>query len=44
MRTDEQLLKYLYHEKKFYGGVQQLYNQAKIHHPKITLNIVTEWL
>ena len=30
MRTDEQLLKFLYHEKKIYGGVEQLYKLAKI--------------
>ena len=42
--TDDKLLKYLYYDKKNYGGVNQLYLKAKIQHPKITLKIVSEWL
>lgn len=42
--TDEQLLNYLYHEKKNYGGVEQLYNKAKIRHPSIKKSFVKEWL
>ena len=33
--TDDELLNYLYHTKKMFGGVQQLYAAAKIRHPKI---------
>ena len=42
--TDDELLKYLYYEKKNYGGTKQLYDKAKIQHPKITIKIVSEWL
>ena len=42
--NDNDLLKYLYYEKKNYGGVKQLYSKAKTQHPKITLIIVSEWL
>ena len=42
--TDDELLKYLYYEKKNYGGVNQLCLKAKIQRPKITLKIVSEWL
>ena len=42
--TDDELLKYLYFEKKNFGGVKQLYSKAKIQHPAITIKIVSEWL
>ena len=41
---DEELLNYLYHTKKNYGGVEQLYTKAKIRHPKISKAFVKEWL
>ena len=42
--TDEELLAHLYHVKKNFGGSKQLYDKAKIQHPKITLKFVTKWL
>jgi hypothetical protein len=42
--TDEELLEYLYHKKKNYGGINQLYNKAKIAHPGIRKEFVKEWL
>ena len=42
--TDDELLKYLYYDKKNYGGVKQLYSKAKLQHPMITIKIVSEWL
>ena len=39
--TDDELLNYLYHVKKNHGGTKQLYDKAKIQHPKITLKIVS---
>ena len=42
--TDDELLKYLYHVKKNYGGAQQLYIKAKLQHPKITIKYVAQWL
>ena len=40
--TDDELLKYLYHVKKNYGGAQQLYIKAKLQHPKITIKYVAQ--
>jgi hypothetical protein len=42
--TDDELLNYLYHTKKMFGGVQQLYAAAKIRHPKIKKSFVQEWI
>ena len=42
--TDDELLQHLYHELKTYGGSKQLYDKAKIRHPKITLKYVANWL
>ena len=42
--TDDELLKYLYHTKKSFGGVQQLYDKAKIQHPSIKKSFVKEWI
>ena len=42
--TDDELLQHLYHELKNYGGSKQLYDKAKIRHPKITLKYVANWL
>ena len=42
--TDDELLQYLYHVKKNYGGAQQLYIKAKLQHPKITIKYVAQWL
>ena len=42
--TDDELLNHLYHVKKNYGGAKQLYDKAKIQHPKITFKIVDKWL
>ena len=42
--TDEELLDYLYHTKKTFGGIQQLYDKAKIRHPAIKKAFVQEWL
>ena len=42
--TDEELLQYLYHTKKNYGGVEQLYTKARIQHPKIKKSFVKDWL
>ena len=42
--TDDELLNNLYHVKKNYGGAKQLYDKAKIQHPKITFKIVDKWL
>ena len=42
--TDDELLNNLYHVKKNYGGTKQLYDKAKIQHPKITFKIVDKWL
>ena len=41
---DEQLLNYLYHTKKMYGGIEQLYTKAKIRHPSIKKSFVKSWL
>ena len=41
---DDELLEYLYHTKKNYGGLQQLYDKAKIQHPKIKKDFVKQWL
>ena len=42
--TDEELLHYLYHTKKNFGGIQQLYEKAKIRHPSIKKAFVKEWI
>ena len=42
--TDEELLHYLYHTKKNFGGIEQLYTKAKIQHPRISKAFVKEWL
>jgi len=42
--NDEELLNYLYHTKKNYGGIDQLYLKAKIKHPNIKKSFVKEWL
>ena len=42
--NDEELLYYLYHTKKNFGGVEQLYSKAKIRHPSIKKTFVKEWL
>jgi len=42
--TDDELLNYLYHEKKMFGGVQQLFEKAKIRHPSIKKSFVQEWI
>ena len=41
---DDELLEYLYHNKKNFGGVQQLYDKARIQHPKIKKDFVKQWL
>jgi len=42
--TDEEILQYLYHTKKNYGGIEQLYSKAKTRHPNIKKSFVKEWL
>ena len=42
--TDDELLNHLYHVKKNYGGTKQLYDKAKLQHPKITLKYVDNWI
>jgi len=39
-----ELLNYLYHEKKLLGGIQQLFEKAKIRHPSIKKSFVQEWI
>ena len=42
--TDEELLNYLYYEKKNFDGINELYRKAKVQHPKINLGTVKDWL
>ena len=42
--TDEELLIDLFYTKKNYDGVTELFKNAKINHPKIKKDFVSEWL
>ena len=42
--TDEELLIDLFYTKKNYDGVTELFKKARINHPKIKKDFVSEWL